>query len=154
MYTLAIISALFVQINSSPIRLKYPNQLFTYNVNWRKNFAKSTELIEDGNKGNQTYVALAQARAGDASHDIYAYENWFYGIKNGIIVESGALDGKLFSTSHMFEYYANWTAIHVEADLKNYQALCSNRQGSLNINCALCDIPTTLHYVSGHATGQ
>jgi hypothetical protein len=28
-------------------------------------------------------------------------------------MESGALDGKLFSTSYMFEKYANWTALHV-----------------------------------------
>jgi len=28
-------------------------------------------------------------------------------------MESGALDGKLFSTSYMFEKFANWTSIHV-----------------------------------------
>jgi len=28
-------------------------------------------------------------------------------------MESGALDGKLFSTSYMFEKFANWTALHV-----------------------------------------
>ena len=28
-------------------------------------------------------------------------------------MESGALDGKLFSTSFMFEKFANWTALHV-----------------------------------------
>jgi hypothetical protein len=32
---------------------------------------------------------------------------------DGVIMESGALDGKLFSTSYMFEKYANWTALHV-----------------------------------------
>lgn len=145
--------SLILQTNGSPIRVKYPNQLFTYNSNWRNNFAKSSELIADGRSGNKSYVSQSKASAGDNNHDIYAYENWFYGVKNGIIVESGALDGLLFSTSHMFEHYANWTAIHVEADLRNYQALCANRQNSINVNCALCDTPMTLHYVSGHATG-
>ncbi len=45
--------------------------------------------------------------------DVWLYENWFYGMSNGLIMESGALNGILFSNSYMFENFANWTAIHV-----------------------------------------
>ncbi len=38
------------------------------------------------------------------------------GMKNGVIMESGALNGVLFSNSLMFEQFANWTSINVEAD--------------------------------------
>ncbi len=41
------------------------------------------------------------------------WENWFYGMKGGVIMEAGALDGALFSTSYLFEAYAGWTALHV-----------------------------------------
>jgi hypothetical protein len=57
-----------------------------------------------------TYPGLALAQSAE---DIWAYENWFYGMEHGIILESGALDGLKFSTSFMFEYYANWFSIHV-----------------------------------------
>jgi len=52
------------------------------------------------------------SRAQD-QEDIWLYENWFYGHSNGLILESGALDGFVFSTSFMFERYLKWTAIHV-----------------------------------------
>jgi hypothetical protein len=45
--------------------------------------------------------------------DITLYEQYFYGMKNGIIMESGALDGDLYSTSYMFEKHFDWKAIHI-----------------------------------------
>ena len=56
---------------------------------------------------------------GDKEHkaqfkeDIVVYEQYFYGMKNGVILESGALDGLLYSTSYMFEKHFDWKAIHI-----------------------------------------
>ena len=47
--------------------------------------------------------------------DIVLYEKYFFGMKNGVIMESGALDGDLYSTSFMFEKHFNWKAIHIGA---------------------------------------
>lgn len=47
--------------------------------------------------------------------DITLYENYFFGKKNGVIMESGALDGDLYSTSYMFEKHFDWKAIHIGA---------------------------------------
>ena len=47
--------------------------------------------------------------------DQWLYHHWFYGIVDGIVLESGALDGIKYSNSLFFEKFANWTAIHVEA---------------------------------------
>ena len=64
---------------------------------------------------------------------ILRYENWFYGMKGGVIMESGALNGLTFSTSYMFETFADWTALHVEADPENYKNLRGNREQAVNV---------------------
>ena len=92
-----------------------------------------------------TYQFYAQAQD---QEDIWLYENWFFGMRNGVIMESGALNGILFSTSYMFEKFANWSAIHVEADPENYSNLKVNREHALNIHGALCSEPRLLHYSS------
>jgi len=40
-------------------------------------------------------------------------------MSNGIIIESGAVDGVLFSTSLLFEKFANWTSIHIGKNLNS-----------------------------------
>ena len=79
---------------------------------------------------------------------MWIYENWFYGMQQGVIMESGALNGLTFSTSYLFETFANWTAIHVEADPENYSNLRGNRENAVNVHAALCSEPRLLHYSS------
>lgn len=90
---------------------------------------------------------LGYVRAQD-QEDLWMYENWFYGMQHGIVIESGALDGDLFSNSHFFETYLNWTAIQVEADPSNYQELKRNRPKAVNVHGALCSESKLLHYSS------
>ena len=87
------------------------------------------------------------SRAQD-KEDIWLYENWFYGKERGVIVESGALDGMLYSTTHLFEKWAHWTPIHIEADPRNYFKLVRQREKGVNINAALCGEPKLLHYTN------
>ena len=56
--------------------------------------------------------------------------------------------GVIFSTSHFFEQHLNWTAIHIEADLFNFEKLRGLRGRALNIRAALCDSERVLHYVN------
>jgi len=70
-----------------------------------------------------------------------------YGMKNGVILESGAFDGYKLSSTYMLEKFAEWNSIHVEADPINYTQLAINRPDSINVHMALCDTPRTLHYV-------
>ena len=88
-------------------------------------------------------------------------------MSNGIIIESGALDGRKYSTTLLFEKFANWTAIHIglfiskyeflqviiyqyssEGDMINFRRLQRNRPNSININAALCNQSQLLHYVN------
>lgn len=77
---------------------------------WRTVSTISQSLVDVSSRDPQSYKSLARARR---SEDIWLYENWFYGMTSGVIMESGALDGLLFSTSFMFERFANWTSIHI-----------------------------------------
>lgn len=78
--------------------------------------------------------------------DMFAYLNYFYLKEGGVIVESGALDGLLHSTSWFFEQHLGWRAIHVEADPISYGELVSNRPNSTNIQAALCKSDQKLHW--------
>ena len=94
------------------LTINYPLSLFNVNSktkDWRSIAVFDKDLKKLADKG-KPYIELAQAQD---MEDIWLYENWFYGMKNGVIMESGALNGLLFSTSYMFENFANWTAIHV-----------------------------------------
>lgn len=79
--------------------------------------------------------------------DVWAYESWFFGCTNGIIVESGGLDGLEFSNSYFFSKFLNWTSINVEAASSNYELLIQNRKESININAALCTNTAPLHLI-------
>jgi len=110
---------------------------------WRSEARYSAELDEISNDGEYKKHTLAQDQ-----EDIWLYENWFYGMKAGVIMESGALNGLTFSTSYMFETFADWTALHVEADPENYKNLRGNREQAVNVHAALCSETKLLHYSS------
>ena len=128
--------------HATALTVNFPLRLFgTDNpADWRTRAVHSTQIAYAQDKKWKEY-----SRAQDAE-DAWLYEHWFYGMTHGVILESGALDGIRFSTSYMFEHFANWTSLHVEADLINYGNLIQNRADSININCALCSEPQLLHY--------
>jgi len=102
-------------------------------------------------------VYNAQLAATDYQHtrhhaqlkeDLYMWTNHFYGMEKGIILESGALNGVLFSTSWFYEEFASWSAIHIEADPSNYDHLIQYRPKSLNINSAICEKSKVVHWTN------
>jgi hypothetical protein len=104
----------------------------------------SVDSVEAGSVIAYGWPGLSQAGL-----DLMAFDRFFFGIADGVILESGALDGLSFSISWFFERFANWTAIHVEAGQANYDKLVANRPLSVNVNAALCASPKSLHYVGG-----
>ena len=126
--------------------IAYPLGLFDGSMrqDWRNPATYCPKLVEKSSNSDN-YQEFAQAQD---QEDVWLYENWFYGMKNGVIMESGALNGLLFSTSYMYENFANWTALHVEADPENYENLKSNRENAVNVHGALCSEPQLLHYSS------
>lgn len=79
----------------------WQNKILTYNSK------KAEEYLELDN-----YDKEGVFRSQD-SEDVLIYDNYFYGMVNGVVLESGALDGIRFSNSYFFTNFANWSAIHI-----------------------------------------
>ena len=103
-------NALNVTIRSGTIKASFNDHLSHFN---------------SGTYGHQSI------RKGQSLEDALIYEKFFFGYTNGLIVESGALDGVTFSNTFLFDKFANWTAIHVEADPVSYGKLTQNRGGTV-----------------------
>jgi hypothetical protein len=94
------------------LTINYPLNVFDTGSNveeWRAPARYSAELFRSS-ETDKSWKEISQAQD---QEDVWLYENWFYGMEKGVIMESGALNGILFSNSFLFEQYANWTAIHV-----------------------------------------
>ena len=92
------------------LQINYPMSAFNESlIDWKKS-AKFNRNLEVETTKNGTWKQFSHAQD---KEDIWIYENWFFGMENGLIIESGALNGDIFSTSYMFEYYFNWAAIHI-----------------------------------------
>ena len=128
---------------ANSLKINLPYGLFYENSrNWRVSAPATSEALMDKGGG---YAKVSRAQD---KEDMWLYENWFYGKEGGVILESGALDGVMYSNSYLFEKWAKWMPIHVEADPRNYIKLVRNREKSVNINAALCGEPKVLHYTN------
>jgi FkbM family methyltransferase len=87
------------------------------------------------------------------AEDLYAFTNYFYNRVEGTILEMGALDGVIFSTSAFYERYMGWRAVHVEAGPGNFRNLTANRPGALNVHAACCASRRDVHIVESSAVG-
>jgi FkbM family methyltransferase len=90
------------------LRVHYPYNLFSPNgKDWRAQKASFSETLTHS---TIDYTKISRAQDHE---DVWLYENWFYGLENGVIMESGALDGIKYSTSFFFETFLKWTSIHI-----------------------------------------
>ena len=76
---------------------------------WRTQITNDS-ILASANKTEKSWRALSVSQDRE---EVYIYENYFWGMRNGIVLESGALDGLLVSNSFFLEKYANWSAIHI-----------------------------------------
>lgn len=75
-------------------------------------------------------------------------------ICGGTYIEMGALDGKTFSNSHVFNKALDWKGVLIEASPANYVDLVLNRQNEIaTINAGICGEEKDLHWVSKGAVG-
>ena len=86
--------------------------------------------------------------------DVFLQREFFFELRGGVILESGALDGLVFSNSHMLEAAFGWRAVLVEGSPRAFRALVANRPRALCIHAALCSAPRDVHYIDpGLAAG-
>ena len=75
-------------------------------------------------------------------------------ICGGTYIEMGALDGKTFSNSYVFNKALDWKGVLIEASPANYVDLVLNRQNEIaTVNVGICGEEQDLHWVSKGAVG-
>ena len=92
--------------------------------------------------------AFESQKRAQFGEDTFAYNSFFFRVTNGLIIESGALDGSIVSTTKPFVSVLSWHAVHIEPQPLSFARLEENRPDGLNIHAALCDLPTPLHYAT------
>jgi hypothetical protein len=84
-----------------------------------------------------------------------ALEHFFWGKRNGLAMELGALDGSSDSKSMTVEYERNfgWNRILVEGDPKFRLRLQEKSPLAFSANAAICEQTTTVHFSTGEFIG-
>jgi len=78
--------------------------------------------------------------------------SWFGNICEGSYIEMGALDGILYSNSHVFNKALKWKGVMIELMKNSFDELIENRKNEIaTINAGVCDVPQTLHYAGNGA---
>jgi len=80
--------------------------------------------------------------------DVDAVIHFFWGKRDGIVLELGALDGITFSESKNLEDLG-WQRVLIEGDPSNAAKLKENAPNSLSFSTAVCSIPHQVHYIKG-----
>lgn len=75
-------------------------------------------------------------------------DHFFWGIRNGISIELGALDGsdKTFSMTCDLEKYFGWRRILIEGNPKYRPDLLERSPSALSVNAAICEEEKIIHY--------
>ncbi len=75
-------------------------------------------------------------------------------ICGGTYIEMGALDGKFFSNSYVFNKALDWKGVLIEASPAQYEGLVKNRQNEIaTINVGICGKEQDLHWVNKGPVG-
>jgi hypothetical protein len=133
-----------VLIDSTSVPMFLPLETTSPDASWREGAVRSRrpDAVDMSSKRWEKYSRAVET----PPTDVWMYETFFFGMERGIIVESGGLDGLEFSNSYLFEEFATWTSILVEADSRNFRKMVANRPRAFNIHAALCNASTVLHY--------
>jgi len=84
-----------------------------------------------------------------------AIEHFFWGQRNGLAMELGALDGSAGTKSqtHSYESELGWNRILVEGDPGYRADLIRNSPKALGVNAAICQTETKVHFSNQAFTG-
>lgn len=80
--------------------------------------------------------------------DAYVKKKIFKDKKNGVFIDVGAYDGKIYNNTLYFEENDNWSGINVEPNKHIFELLEKNRPNCININTAVSDKEEELDFIS------
>ena len=96
--------------------------------------------------GDALDVAFEKERRTQFGEELFAYDHFFFRRREGIVLESGALDGTLISTTIALCRVLGWAAVHVEPGPVAFSKLSAGRPEALNVHAALCNTTGVLHF--------
>lgn len=85
--------------------------------------------------------------------DRVAAELFFFNTSNGLMVEVGANDGYIFSSSYVFDKELNWRTVIIEGDPIIASQSAQFRPNALSINAIVCDAFRLIHFSPMGAVG-
>ena len=79
-----------------------------------------------------------------------ALEHFFWGMRDGLAIELGALDGHPDTKSMTYEYEKslNWKRILIEGNPVYRDDLAAKSPLAFSVNAAICANPSTVHYIN------
>eukprot|EP01038_Epipyxis_sp_PR26KG_P005995 gene5995-8254_t len=82
-------------------------------------------------------------------------EHFFWGQRNGVAMELGALDGSPNTRSMTFDYekVLGWKRILIEGDPKYRNSMIENSPLAFSVNAAICEQAAKVHFLSADYTG-
>jgi hypothetical protein len=139
----------------------------TWLVNYPQNFHPTdnvplgTLLDFRGDAANMTKLVefddyhLARVDVYSDGELVDALEHFFWGMKYGLAIELGALDGSPGTRSQTYEYEKTlgWKRILIEGNPKYRTTLIKNSPLALSINAAICEKAGYVHYSTADYVG-
>eukprot|EP01139_Manchomonas_bermudensis_P015158 Amastigsp_a509617_36.p1 type:complete len:314 gc:universal Amastigsp_a509617_36:1996-1055(-) len=80
--------------------------------------------------------------------DLFLIDRFFYGMRGGVFVELGALDGVRGSNTRLLERALAWRGVLIEADPVTAAALPHNRPQAHAVHAAVCSKSETVHWAN------
>jgi hypothetical protein len=110
------------------------------------------EIINDRQYNNLLYSKISQYMTlkGTDGEAIDAAEHFFWGMKNGIVLELGAYDGRMHSQSLFYEEVLGWQRILVEGNPQLGHKLHLLNPRAVSFNMAICNEAGILHWAGGN----
>ena len=86
---------------------------------------------------------------------IDAMEHYFWGMRDGLAIELGALDGSPGTRSMTYEYEKslNWRRILIEGNPSYKDNLIKHSPLALSVSAAICSTPSTVHFSHSQYVG-
>lgn len=107
------------------------------------------------------HSARVHGREGDPAHfkkfgrsqrmeDMHSLLQYFWGVRGGVVVESGALDGLRYSNTVVYSKLLQWKAVLIEASPDQFKKMVVNRPEAISVNAALCSETQKVHWLNTH----
>ena len=117
--------------------------------NVKSNAANMTQFVEMSDYFLERTDAFTDGEVVDA------LEHYFWGMRDGVAMELGALDGSPATRSMTCEYERslNWKRVLIEGNPTYRAALIKNSPLAFSVNAAICSTPSVVHFSHSEYVG-